>query len=340
MERGDRVSEKDALAAYARQLQRGLVVLRARRSMLLSWADVARALQEEMLEAVRDHRSLRQQLETHDLLVSVLKRWVYATAPAPTPSHQPSWSESYLFRGPHSTRRIGYKWLADQLYHCVGNVFSHSESPEPSARYQVSCEKTLFQIQGVCTRTLDCDLATASTAYWIAERSFAHCQQSGSFVLDDWIVRDENDVVYTREDVGRDHQAILGHSVYGRYHELNQSVIVVRSLLHDEMYPLDPDQWSVDSKQWNILEPLDGGTRVRSVYVMGHPATTRGFVRLQDFVKWTNLPASCEKAVLLQRLQHRFYTRQDYLRAIFDAHLQLVLEAVIARNRLEQQLQS
>ncbi|EQC38179.1 hypothetical protein SDRG_04608 [Saprolegnia diclina VS20] len=334
----DRVSEKDALSAYAHQLQRRLVVLRARRSMLLSWADVARALQEEMLEAVRDHRSLRQQLDAHALLVSVLKRWVYATAPAPTPSHQPSWSESYLFNGPQSTRRIGYKWLADQLYHCVGKVLSDSISQLPSARYQVSCEKSLFQIQGVCTRVLQCDLATASTAYWIAERSFAYCQQSRSFVLDDWI-RDENDIVYTREDVGRDHQAILGHSVYGRYHELHQSVIVVRALLHDEMYPLEPDEWSVDSKQWNVLEPMEGGTRVRSVYVMGHPATARGFVRLQDFVKWTNLPA-CEKAVLVQRLQHRFFTRQSHLRAIFDAHLQIVLDAVHARNRLEQQLQS
>ncbi|OQR80720.1 hypothetical protein ACHHYP_17269 [Achlya hypogyna] len=310
------VTEREALTRAIALLRWRIRALCQHRSALLSWRDVALALQDDMLKVVREHRGLRHELDAHALLTGVLKRWVAANTPADTPSAQPGWADSYLFAGASGNRRIGYKWLADQLYHNVASVFSPGSTNAPGAHFNVTCSDSLFRIQGVVTRVVTCDVATATMAYWIAERSFAHVQQAQAFVLDAWLDDDTEDVI-----------------VYGKYVDDSQATIVVRSVLQDEAHPLASGQWSVDSKQWNVIERIDDDTtRIRSAFTMGHPATKRGFVRLQEFHRWAAMPP-CDKPVLVQRLQHRFFTRQHHLQRLFDTHLNTFGNDVISHYR-------
>ncbi|KDO15779.1 hypothetical protein SPRG_18683, partial [Saprolegnia parasitica CBS 223.65] len=62
-----------------------------------------------------------------------------------------------------------------------------------------------------------------------------------------------------------------------------RTVLVMRSILKDELFPIDAATWTVDTKQWMVADKLDDGhTLCRTYYSIKHPSTEAGHVPLRE----------------------------------------------------------
>ncbi|KAF0719247.1 Aste57867_1170 [Aphanomyces stellatus] len=101
--------------------------------VMLSWRDVAQALEESRVDSATANRRLKDRFHQVQLQVQELHAWVTAV-PASLDATGPTWRDVTLLKSP-SARELGKEWIVKRMYHHMDRVFhgfvASSSSREP-----------------------------------------------------------------------------------------------------------------------------------------------------------------------------------------------------------------
>ncbi|OQR86891.1 hypothetical protein ACHHYP_09785 [Achlya hypogyna] len=340
-----RVKELECLRHQVYVLQSHIERLKRCQSTQLSWEDVAQALKDDTLDQVRDNRSLKKKLGHNQRMGQFLKLWMTTMAPPTRPLSlsEESWRHSHLVAGDDASRQLGYEWIARQSFHNTTAAMAHVSFPDDGAgdfvrvHVQVS-DDYRFVVQVAAQQVVAADLDAVNAAFWAAERSFAAAFRDRCTQLTDLSVPTE-DIMYLRENLGTASQRMVNKTIQARFRTPTSTTFVLRSILKDDMFPLDDDDdaWSFNTKEWMVAEPLaDGSTRCRTFYTIDHPCTAKGGdVSLNDIGRCVDLSMPDDEA-LVRVLKERFLNSHHAQRRFFAEHFRRVLAAMVASEDLVQ----
>ncbi|RHY19776.1 hypothetical protein DYB25_006040 [Aphanomyces astaci] len=314
-------------------LQRHLVQLKRRQTSQLSWEDVTQALKDDTVDRVRDNRSLKQEVELNSQICTYLQTWLAHMSANYVEEH---WRHSALFKGDEHVRHVGLSWITRQAYHNTDRVLSAIPFPSAlSADYAdyvdvrtSSVNGMLILIQVATQRILPYSLEDVSEAYWHAEKSFGEYVLRHEFVHPRLMASINGDIDYTHEEVGNHIQRISDKVLMGRFCDDHRAICVLRSVMNDEMYPLEANTWTTDTRQWMLAERLGPAqTRVRQYYSIDHPCTERGYVPLWEYARMCGVTHAIDDADVLEKLQLNRQAKHLCSRAQFARHFDDTLRA-------------
>ncbi|KDO24072.1 hypothetical protein SPRG_10859 [Saprolegnia parasitica CBS 223.65] len=312
--------------------------------MMLPWKEVSAGLAHDTLVHIRDNRCLKKEVESKKKMIAYLKAWMQSVNVA---THSPSpfvetWRHSELLAGDEAFRKQAYSWIMQQVYHNTDRALSTLHFPDAAAGdfidvHVVPDEHHRLEIHVMSQRLLPYALPMASEGAWIADKTFYEFNRDGD------TFREELDLVnrdleYVKEDIGPVQKMIVDNALYSRFEEENRTVMVLRSILNDEAYPLDATTWTVDIKQWMVLDAMDDETtRCRTYYIMKHPTTTSGgYVSVEEFAACFDLYTPGDDQVsLMRKLGARFEEKQRIERQKFATHMDAVLQRLETLEMLD-----
>ncbi|ETV74082.1 hypothetical protein, variant [Aphanomyces astaci] len=246
------------------------VLTRAQRSRttLLPWEEIALAFKEDTLNQVRDHRSLKRQLQRQEHVNLVLQTWVTAMLlPPPQRTlnpHADTWRHSHLIQGDDDIRRTAQLWIMQHSYHNTDRAMSrHSfpDSMESLVEVNVAVDDDggggLFRVDCMVQYTVDLPLQEASDVYWLAENSFTSYRQDAPTFFEDRHAVQHAALRYDRQvmSVHMAKQNIRSHSLHGQFRTPSRTTVVCRTILHDEAFPEeDAAAWVLDAHLWYSKE--------------------------------------------------------------------------------------
>ncbi|OQR86912.1 hypothetical protein ACHHYP_09796 [Achlya hypogyna] len=330
-----RLREIEYLKKHIYDLQARLSKTKRVRSTLLPWEEVARALADDTLDKVRDNRSLKRELAHNKRLARLLQDWIRSTTPETRQPniHLESWRHSHIFAGDEATRRVGYEWLIKQLYHNTDRALFPLAFPDDNSYFldtTISFDGPIISLQQQMQVVLPYSLEVVSRAVWIAAQTFIFYIQRKPHSLSKLLTVNQ-DIEYVQEDMGPKCQRIDSKLLYGRFHEPNRTAIVTRAVRTDDAFPIEPDTWTTDMKQWFVLDRLgQKQTRCRFYDYLGHPSTAAGYVPLQELVRMYRYNP-VDDADAMAYCRSRFPHHQQRERAMFAVHLQRVLDKITGR---------
>ncbi|KDO24064.1 hypothetical protein SPRG_10851 [Saprolegnia parasitica CBS 223.65] len=316
--------------AYA--LEQLLRQQRTLASTQLPWEDVAQALKDDMLDKVRDNRSLKQAIARNKRLLPLLQQWVQLWQPARTIGARENWRHSHLLAGDEAFRQAAYDWVLHQVYYhtpaAMASAVYPINDPAPFIDVAVHCDDDdLFSV-GVATQMiLPYPLPDVARGYWAAEQTFTQAFAASSDFHNKGACKylaADADVLYIREELGSTDQRISDNVLMGRFHDGDKrTTMVLRTVLHDDVYPSQSaSTWNVDTKQWVVAERLDENTtRVRTYYTVDHPSTASGYVSLADYATCSCIPLNPNADTIKAQITDRLRRLHSTQRAFFMTHL-------------------
>ncbi|EQC38243.1 hypothetical protein SDRG_04669 [Saprolegnia diclina VS20] len=326
-----RLRELHLLSRHIYELEIKLRRLQGRRSTMLPWKEVSSALAEDTLRNVRDNRSLKVELEHHRRLGTYLRTWIDGLTPIPRSprSSTDSWQHSQLIAGDATARRTAYEWIVRQAYCSTEAALAHVSFPSHDSdgiAVDVEWVDGLLHVNVMTQRILPYSLELVSQSLWVADKTFVQFAQGRPLS----VYRHELHVVsdaleYVQEEMGPGTRPIFDNVLYGRFNEPTRTVLVMRSILKDELFPIDATTWTVDTKQWMVADKLDEyHTLCRTYYSIKHPSTEAGHVPLLDLATcFCHAPTNDAEAEKM--LRDRFLLVQRVEREKFATHLDAVL---------------
>ncbi|RHX98105.1 hypothetical protein DYB36_009491 [Aphanomyces astaci] len=363
-----KVKELEFYKRYAYTLQRqvwqGRQQQRRRKSSLLPWEEVARALQDDTLDRVRDNRRLEQQVEANKRLCSVLKPWVRHMAMLESPSKPPNsfqscWRHAHLFRGDDAMRRIGSRWLLQHMYYNMDHAMEEAPFPNltdpfldisrsdlstgtclwhPSLPLGSSGRQTMdFELLVTQQFVVEFPLAMTADGVWAANRTFAQFVLKQDFAtnyhdLTPKGMEDSSDVEYAQEEVGTATQRVSLNWIQGRFYEPHRTAILVKTIV-DDAFPLAENAWTMCFHHWIVLYQLtDSTTLVRVQYTVHQPASANGFVPLSQVAQYRRVGMGTTDDVAARLVVERDIRSHTQQRQLFPIHLNNVLHSLTKHN--------
>ncbi|EQC25656.1 hypothetical protein SDRG_16477 [Saprolegnia diclina VS20] len=335
------VERKRAIRELQRQvydLECTLRALRRGQTTQLPWEDVALALKDDFLSLVTDHRTLKQRLEDQRQLLAHMHTWVHRNLR--TASDDP-YAASYLLRGSTASREMAFAWLIRQQYAQTFAVMDQQFYPlDPRAEHvdigyslgDTTSDTNAFALHVTTQMLLPYALPTATAGVFEAERSFTAvfrtADNARSHASRDLCVRG-HDVSYTHEAMALSRDAVIANTVLlGRVNaSATRTILVLRTISHDDAYPIAPRTWRSPVLQWTVLDALDATTtRCRTYYFAD--SLWRGATRVPLQRLGARFNVDLRQPDGLHRLceaNRRFQLNQ---RAFFRAHLDATLRRV------------
>ncbi|EQC38237.1 hypothetical protein SDRG_04664 [Saprolegnia diclina VS20] len=287
----------------------------------LSWHDVAKALQDDTLEQVRENRSLKRQVAHAKTLLATLQDWM-ARVVRPNervPSLvEETWRHSQLLAGDDASRQVAYEWILRQVYHNTDRALAHVAFPTDASHCldvhvsfgdDMACP--LLCIQVMTQELMPFDLDDVAAGYWVAEKTFARAYRdqslAGPLDVDAFSQTQRQDIQYLPEEIPYPGQRVVRYNVLsGRFREPDRMTIALRTILYDEADRPREDiddgrQWTIDTKQWIVADRVGPSmTRCRTFYTIRHPFTSQGDVALRDLAAVYNVDAATDKELCAQ----------------------------------------
>ncbi|EQC25659.1 hypothetical protein SDRG_16480 [Saprolegnia diclina VS20] len=325
-----RVREVRALRRFVADLEQRLATHHGRRpTSLLPWAEVATALADAVADQRNETTALRRQLQANDRICKALAAWVNSwQLHTPLNAFAESWRDATLFAGDERARRIGCQWIIHQVYaHTAREMHRFTFPATNTGVVEIEVVVTpsyVLEIHGMTQLLLPYSLDEVSHGVWLADASFVQVDHGVDTHFES--LDTTPDLAYAQEDMGPADQTILDRTLYGRFYEGNDKVVIVmRSVLHDAAYPIRDDAWTVDTRQWVVAQRVDATwTRLRTYYRLLHPCTRAGFVPIQAFAQCVKVHSTSDDDAARQ-LQVKFTSQQRDQRRRFEAHLRRVL---------------
>ncbi|RHY08354.1 hypothetical protein DYB28_000276 [Aphanomyces astaci] len=304
-------------------------------STLLPWEEVAKALQDDTLDQVRDNRSLKRQVEVQSCMYQVLHAWVVSMRPPEKllDAHVDTWRHSHLLSGDAETRRMAQSWIVQHAFfnrdRSMARMYFPDDTADPVMEAEVDVTDDLqFNIMAMSQCVVPYSLDEVSEAAWIADNHFpTHRHLPRLPPADDLRRLTQGDVRY-----GCDDEVIVPirkQCLHGKFHEPDRTTIVFRTILHDDDAPAPaPDQWIVDMQEWTVVEHVGPRTtRVRSLYQIGHPVSQNGPASVAAVGRAVG--ASAFDAATVRRRIEWMHLQQ---RQVFLDHLDRVLVCLHGRR--------
>ncbi|KDO24060.1 hypothetical protein SPRG_10847 [Saprolegnia parasitica CBS 223.65] len=347
--RSKRARQMQSLRNYIYDLTQELEAIPKRpgHSAPLSWHDVAKALQDDTLEQVRENRSLKRQVAHAKTLLATLQDWM-ARVVRPNervPSLvEETWRHSQLLAGDDASRQVAYEWILRQVYHNTDRALAHVAFPADASNcldvrvtFGDNPMCPLLSIQVMTQEFMPFSLDDVAAGYWVAEKTFASAyrERTTNFLLDlhTFLQTEHQDIQYLPEEIPYSGQHVVRYNVLsGRFREHDRMTIALRTILHDEANcPRDEtiedgrQKWTIDTKQWIVADRVGPSlTRCRTFYTIRHPFTSQGDVALRDLAAVYNVEAATDKELCAQ-LTAKLTTGHYDQRAFFMRHYAAVL---------------
>ncbi|EQC28353.1 hypothetical protein SDRG_13900 [Saprolegnia diclina VS20] len=252
---------RDKKRAFRHKVQQQLDFLRRRVSDLeadlsarlaptaLPWAEVARALRDDVTEGEAAQRVLMQQLARQQHLALLMARWVDASVP-PSLSAPPSFTPISLYKDPEA-RQLGLDWVTKQLYVHRYAVIDGLRLPiENVMSFDVNLRGDDVVFRLVQRRILpNTTVAIVANAYHrLYERNSFQFGLSGRHVLDNALPG----TIYSRDA----HENI----VYRSFSTAAEFVHVSQTIHDDHVYPTCAKTSTSRTKTaWILVQALDDG---------------------------------------------------------------------------------
>ncbi|RHY08357.1 hypothetical protein DYB25_007458 [Aphanomyces astaci] len=300
----------------------------------LPWEDVAKALQDDMLEHVREHRVMRQHVEQHRRLCNALQAWIHTMFPPERTlsSELGTWRNCYLFQGSDDARHQAQTWMVQQAYHNTRramSTFAFPDTMETCVDVAVTVDDNRMTIQGAVQCTFPHSLHKLSRALWVVENTFTDYVRDRRMPTRSQVqVLDDVRVIYHREQDPSPRQRIQKNSLHGQIEDRDATTTVFRTIVHDEAFPSQSaTEWILDSSEWYVAERVGPTTtRLRALYTMQHPETCTGTVPMETLANAMQIPIDERmRERLCARLQHG-HARQ---RRLYLAFVEKVLLALV-----------
>ncbi|ETV74079.1 hypothetical protein H257_11387 [Aphanomyces astaci] len=225
----------------------------------LPWEDVAKALQDDMLEHVREHRVMRQHVEQHRRLCVALQAWIHTMFPPERTlsSELGTWRNCYLFQGSDDARHQAQTWMVQQAYHNTRramSTFVFPDTMETCVDVAVTVDDNRMTIQGAVQCTFPHSLHKFSRALWVVENTFTDYVRDRRMPTRSQIqVLDAVRVIYHREEDPSPRQRIQKNSLHGQIEDRDTTTTVFRTIVHDEAFPSQSTtEWILDSSEWYV----------------------------------------------------------------------------------------
>ncbi|ETV93238.1 hypothetical protein H310_12679 [Aphanomyces invadans] len=257
----------------------------------LSWVHVAEAIKGDMLDLSYVNRGLKKAIQTHTQTANLLALWVsHLSLHAPVPSSaREMWQSSHLMLGDSQLRKTACEWISKQMIHntpwMMAEIpFAYDADDEIEVEVRDNCEGVKVMAQFMLPYPLD----QVRDAVWKAEESFCSTLldlfESDTFMCG-------NQMTYVQEVLGhrtcRFQLKTLSYLSSGE----DKSIMSMRTILQDDAHPIDKKTWMMDVKVWHVMEKCGADmTRVRNYFTMSLPFTKRGFVSIEDFARFQDIP--------------------------------------------------
>ncbi|KDO19104.1 hypothetical protein SPRG_15017 [Saprolegnia parasitica CBS 223.65] len=323
----------DALKREIYDLQCTIERLRRRPlGSALAWEDVAKALQDDMLRLVGENRRLQRTQRAYARFYHVVHACAQLSIDRVPSVAEETWRHTQLVSSDPTARALGCEWILNQVRFNTRRAMSAFAFPDTNVNVvdvHVHVQDNRLQIHVATQHVVAYSLREVADAYWTAEQSFARrfVGQDGDD-MDERIERLSDSMQYMHEALQYGESSVCYNVLSGRFDDATTSTFVLRTVLHDEVYPAAPMAWVVDTKQWTVADALTPHvTRCRTYYVIQHPMVgpKQTLVTLAEFGSALGLEEHDHRD-LVRAVQERSAANHRRQRTSFQTYFEGVLQ--------------
>ncbi|KAF0692635.1 Aste57867_16300 [Aphanomyces stellatus] len=276
----ERVQLRETIA----ELERTKKAMPAKKALacMLSWKDVAKALQEGRRMAEIQQTDLKRRVDDHEALVREMQRWVLAShiEIAPNPA-QRSWRNVTLLANPTS-RQLGKEWICKQMHHNMERMFDQHGFPALDALETIDWELNFtFSDQGftsVYRRQLSRDITMEASMDYIRRTLLSvqvfiahYSPRLHKEIYDIQGQTQQVALVTPRQD--------FVNILCGEFITHDQYVLVVQQIHDDESCTREPTHRQRNRTSWHDIRRLPNGrTMWRILALQSQSFTSTGRV--------------------------------------------------------------
>ncbi|KDO24061.1 hypothetical protein SPRG_10848 [Saprolegnia parasitica CBS 223.65] len=334
-----RTKQLQSLLHHVYDLETEVARLKRGHLAMLPWEDVVIALKDDTLEQVRENRSLKRQVDAYAHLSTVLQSWIQSLHP---PTRLPSqieetWRHGQLMAGDAACRRIGSSWILQQVYHNTMRAMAHIAYPHTltsSMDVHVRWDESQhFCMTATAQDVFEYPLEVVTNALERTERSFVKAYRRQGAIEDLFVPSDASDVQLVQEDSSSQHHKTRYNVVRGQFCEPNRTVVALRTVLKDELFPLERNTWVLNTKQWWVADRIGPTTtRCRTFYTIDHPFTEGGgYVSLRELAACYNIQSDDTK-VIAAGVRARYEQSHVNQRVFFKRRFEEILALIAPTN--------
>ncbi|OQS02641.1 uridine kinase [Thraustotheca clavata] len=337
-----RAKSLEALRRYVFELEEQVAKLKRGKVALLPWEDIALALKDDMLEMVRDNRSLKRDVEYRKRMCRFLQECFFRPNPlgmAPSVAEE-TWQHSQLLAGDVSSRKTGCEWILQQLYHNTERAMAHIQFPENNQLdvidINVACSnENLITVEVMSQEYLPYSLEHVAEAYGFAAASFskAYMRKVAGY-LDDTKTGLTDEAFHYESVQLQDHHTTIRYNTLSRFFQSgDRCILALRTILKDEAYPVAGTTWIMNTKQWVVIDKLEPKlTRCRTFYTIDHPfSEAGGYVPVADLTRNRGLPVGTDDTQNVRMLRDRYYEQHWLQRSFFQMHARCVADTIASK---------
>ncbi|CAK4102723.1 unnamed protein product [Aphanomyces euteiches] len=268
-------------------------------------------------------------------MYNILHAWIESMQP---PQKMPSafeenWRHSQLMKGDDETRLLAQKWIIQQAHHSTERAFApiaFPETMEPFIQVDVGANEQdeFFFINTMTHCVLPYALEHVSDALWVTERRFLKYHRDGILPTTNELKAILSETLcYGREvDLSVLRVNITKNSLRGQIRDHDRTTIIFRTIVHDEAFPLEDNNSTVNLKEWMVADRLGPSlTRLRTFYTMNHPATDHGYIPMELLATEFNIPRD---GYMNQRVRDHLRASHSRQRETFYEHLTKMLHLI------------
>ncbi|KDO19102.1 hypothetical protein SPRG_21484 [Saprolegnia parasitica CBS 223.65] len=165
------------------------------------------------------------------------------------------------------------------------------------------------------------------------ERSFVKAYRRQGAIEDLFVPSDASDVQLVQEDSSSQHHKTRYNVVRGQFCEPNRTVVALRTVLKDELFPLERNTWVLNTKQWWVADRIGPTTtRCRTFYTIDHPFTEGGgYVSLRELAACYNIQSDDTK-VIAAGVRARYEQSHVNQRVFFKRRFEEILALIAPAN--------
>ncbi|CAK4419542.1 unnamed protein product [Aphanomyces euteiches] len=254
-------------------------------------------------------------------MYNILHAWIESMQP---PQKMPSafeenWRHSQLMKGDDETRLLAQKWIIQQAYHSTERAFApiaFPETMEPFIQVDVGAnEQDEFFFINTMT-------------HCVLPYALEHYHRDGILPTTNELKAILSETLcYGREvDLSVLRVNITKNSLRGQIRDHDRTTIIFRTIVHDEAFPLEDNNSTVNLKEWMVADRLGPSlTRLRTFYTMNHPATDHGYIPMELLATEFNIPRD---GYMNQRVRDHLRASHSRQRETFYEHLTKMLHLI------------
>ncbi|OQR81800.1 hypothetical protein THRCLA_11395 [Thraustotheca clavata] len=291
------VDEIEMLREQSMVLEKQVAYMSAKKGTMLSWENVAKGLEEDVLAAKQTECALKEKRKGYLDLIASMVKWIALQKGIQTSVALPvhTWRNVTLLAG-ETTRKLGFDWITKNVHYNTNRMLQQYDFPALNSpetildftvdmadleclQYILRCQRELpIPLEYVVPAIREHVIQFLVRAQWNYED--LDMQEKTVEELD---VEDDDDTMTYTSNTISDEEVI--NYLTREFHTENQVIFVGQNIHQDELLPKCKRQ--SNRTFWFILDRMEAfKTKLRVLYTTSHYFTSEGYVSLMDEAKY------------------------------------------------------